>query len=79
MQPISISHTDSAMGVALTFGGMTFFSIVVAPLVSAKWPLKTAGAFIRQVLMPPIDRARDANRPAKRLRHTASSACTGPA
>jgi hypothetical protein len=34
---------------ALTFGGMTFFSAVMAPLVFTKLPLDTAGAFIREV------------------------------
>jgi hypothetical protein len=34
---------------ALTFGGMTFFSAVVAPLVFKKLQPATAGAFIREV------------------------------
>jgi hypothetical protein len=36
-------------GLALTFGGMTFFSAVMAPLVFTKLPAETAGAFIRAV------------------------------
>jgi hypothetical protein len=34
---------------AAAFGGMLFFAAVVAPLVFAKLPAPTAGAFIRQL------------------------------
>ena len=34
---------------AVTFGGMTFFSAVMAPLVFKKLQPQTAGAFIREV------------------------------
>ncbi len=49
MEQMPISHTVSVLSLALTFGGMTFFSAIVAPLVFAKLPLPTAGAFIRQL------------------------------
>jgi hypothetical protein len=39
----------AGLTLALTFGGMTFFSAVVAPLVFTKLPAETAGAFIRAV------------------------------
>lgn len=39
----------AALALALTWGGMTFFSAVMAPLVFAKLPLHTAGPFIRDV------------------------------
>jgi hypothetical protein len=39
----------AGLALALTWGGMTFFSAVVAPLVFTKLPIETAGAFIRQV------------------------------
>jgi hypothetical protein len=39
----------AGLALALTFGGMTFFSAVMAPLVFARLPGETAGAFIRQV------------------------------
>ena len=39
----------AGLALALTFGGMTFFSAVMAPLVFAKLPFETAGAFIREV------------------------------
>ena len=43
--------TDLIAGLALAvaFGGMTFFSAVVAPLVFVKLPAATAGGFIREV------------------------------
>jgi hypothetical protein len=44
-----ISHTIAALALAMTFGGMTFFSAVVAPLVFSKLPFDVAGGFIRQV------------------------------
>ena len=37
------------LATAAAFGGMVFFAAVVAPLVFAKLPTPTAGAFIRQV------------------------------
>lgn len=39
----------AGLALSLTWGGMTFFSAVMAPLVFTKLPLETAGAFIRQV------------------------------
>ena len=39
----------AGLALALTWGGMTFFSAVLAPLVFSKLPQETAGAFIRQV------------------------------
>ena len=39
----------AGLALALTWGGMTFFSAVMAPLVFTKLPIKTAGAFIREV------------------------------
>ncbi len=39
----------AGLALALTWGGMTFFSAVMAPLVFTKLPFETAGAFIRQV------------------------------
>jgi len=43
--------TDLIAGLALAvaFGGMTFFSAVVAPLVFVKLPAATAGGFIREL------------------------------
>ncbi len=49
MDNISISHVTTGIFLALTFGGMTFFSAVMAPLVFAKLPFETAGTFIRQI------------------------------
>ena len=49
MEPVPVSHLISALALSLTFGGMTFFSIVVAPLVFTKLPPETAGGFIRQM------------------------------
>lgn len=49
MEQSTISYLIAALALALTFGGMTFFSAVIAPLVFAKLPLKIAGPFIRQV------------------------------
>lgn len=42
-------HLLAILALALSFGGMTFFSAVVAPLVFAKLPAETAGSFIRSV------------------------------
>jgi hypothetical protein len=39
----------AGLALALTWGGMTFFSAVMAPLVFTKLPLETAGGFIREV------------------------------
>jgi hypothetical protein len=39
----------AALALAVTFGGMTFFSAVMAPLVFTKLPMDTAGRFIREV------------------------------
>ena len=49
MDPSTITRLIAGLSLALTFGGMTFFSAVVAPLVFSKLPSATAGAFIRQV------------------------------
>ena len=49
MEPVTVSHLLSALALSLTFGGMTFFSTVVAPLVFTKLPPETAGGFIRQM------------------------------
>jgi hypothetical protein len=49
MEATSISHLIAVLALALTFGGMTFFSAVMAPLVFSKLPLKIAGPFIRQL------------------------------
>jgi len=49
MEHISISHIVTGLALALTFGGMTFFSGVTAPLVFTKLPIDTAGQFIRQL------------------------------
>jgi len=46
---ISISQLVAGLALAVTFGGMTFFSAVMTPLVFSKLPLKIAGPFIRQV------------------------------
>jgi len=46
---ISILTLLAGLALALTWGGMTFFSAVMAPLVFTKLPLETAGAFIREV------------------------------
>ena len=49
MELSTVNHLVAALALALTFGGMTFFSAVVTPLVFAKLPMKFAGPFIRQV------------------------------
>jgi len=49
MENLSVSHVITGLSLALTFGGMIFFSAVMAPLVFTKLPFETAGAFIRQV------------------------------
>ncbi len=49
MENLPISHVITGVALALTFGGMTFFSAVMAPLVFTKLPFETAGGFIRQV------------------------------
>jgi hypothetical protein len=45
----SVFQVSAGLTLALAFGGMTFFSAVMAPLVFTKLPFDTAGAFIRQV------------------------------
>ncbi len=49
MENIPVSHVITGLSLALTFGGMSFFSAVMAPLVFTKLPFDIAGAFIRQV------------------------------
>lgn len=49
MENLPVSHVITGLSLALTFGGMTFFSAVMAPLVFTKLPFETAGTFIRQV------------------------------
>ena len=49
VENLPISQVVTGLSLALTFGGMTFFSAVMAPLVFTKLPFDTAGAFIRQV------------------------------
>lgn len=49
MEDLPIAHLITGVSLALTFGAMTFFSGVMAPLVFTKLPFETAGAFIRQV------------------------------
>lgn len=44
-----MTNLIAGLALALTFGGMTFFSAVMAPLVFTKLPAETAGAFIRAV------------------------------
>ena len=39
----------AGLALALTWGGMTFFSAVMAPLVFTKLPFETAASFIREV------------------------------
>ena len=50
MEQLLISHFVIVLALALTFGGMTFLTAVVAPLVFVKLPWETARAFIRQLL-----------------------------
>jgi hypothetical protein len=49
VEQYAISDLVAGLALALTFGGMTFFSAVVAPLVFTKLPIDIAGAFIRQI------------------------------
>jgi len=49
MEPVTVSHLLSALALSLTFGGMTFFSAVVAPLVFTKLRPDIAGSFIREI------------------------------
>jgi len=44
MEMPTVNHLVAALPLALTFGGMTFFSAVFTKL-----PMKIAGPFIRQV------------------------------
>ena len=45
----NIAYFITLLSVAVSFGGMVFFSGVMAPLIFIKLPSETAGAFIRQV------------------------------
>jgi hypothetical protein len=45
----AVTNIVAGLALAITFGGMTFFSGVMTPLVFSKLPLKTAGPFVRQV------------------------------
>ncbi len=47
MEQSTLSYLIAVLALALTFGGMTFFSAVITPLVFSKLPLKIAGPFIR--------------------------------
>ena len=49
MEQFSVSHIVTGLALALTFGGMSLFSGVMAPLVFTKLPIDTAGQFIRQL------------------------------
>ena len=49
MEQIPVSHIVTGLALALTFGGMTFFSAIMAPLVFTKLPIDAAGQFIRQL------------------------------
>ena len=49
MEYFPVSHVITGLALALTFGGMTFFSGVMAPLVFTRLPTDTAGTFIRQL------------------------------
>jgi hypothetical protein len=44
-----VTQLMTGLGMSLVFGGMTFFSAVMAPLVFTKLPPETAGRFIREV------------------------------
>lgn len=49
MNPAQIAEVVAGLALALTFGGMTFFSAVMAPLVFTQLPFETAAGFIRRV------------------------------
>lgn len=49
MEQFPIASLVAALALALTFGGMTFFSAVMAPLVFRKLPMGVAGPFLREV------------------------------
>jgi hypothetical protein len=49
MEMSTINQLVAGLALSLAFGGMTFFSAVVTPLVFSKLPMKSAGPFIRQV------------------------------
>ncbi len=49
MENLSVSHVITGLSLALIFGGTTFFSAAMAPLVFTKLPFETAGAFFRRV------------------------------
>ena len=47
VENLPVSYVNSGLSLALTSGGMSFSSLVMAPLVFTKLPFETAGAFIR--------------------------------
>jgi hypothetical protein len=49
MEMSTLNQLVAGLALSLAFGGMTFFSTVLTPLVFSKLPMKTAGPFIRQV------------------------------
>lgn len=49
MGQLPLVQIIAGLALALTFGGMTFFSTVMAPLIFTKLPFETAAVFIRQV------------------------------
>jgi hypothetical protein len=49
MNPEQLAEVVAGLALALTFGGMTFFSAVMAPLVFTQLPFDTAAGFIRRV------------------------------
>ena len=49
MNPAQLAEVVAGLALALTFGGMTFFSAVMAPLVFTQLPFDTAAGFIRRV------------------------------
>ena len=49
MPDIDLLRLLAGLALALTFGGMTFFSALMAPLIFTQLPLETAAPFIRRV------------------------------
>jgi hypothetical protein len=49
MTDFPLTQVLAGLALATTFGGMTFFSGVMAPLIFTKLPLETAGTFMRHV------------------------------
>ncbi len=49
MEQFTISHLVAGLALALTFGGMIFFSAVMALLVFTILPPQITGIFIRQI------------------------------